>query len=248
MTRRISSSRPITGSSLPLARQLGQIAAVLLERLVGALGFCDVTRCDPRTEVSAWRIASFVAPYFWRTRAAVAVRPLSARWRAAGVGAEVLVLQAVCLGLRGGGDLAAGADGPAATRRARWDFFRQLRANLRGHAAGIAIQLAQISGRSPLLLDERQQQVLGGDLRVSLAIRQLLRADDRLLGFLGVFLTIMAVGVGSADLGRPRQVPATLRVASLRRLARAAGAAALVLTSTVNREPPTVNRLLLTGV
>ena len=44
MTRRISSSRPMTGSSLPRARLGGQVAAVLLERLVGALG---VRRGDP---------------------------------------------------------------------------------------------------------------------------------------------------------------------------------------------------------
>ena len=38
MTRRISSSRPMTGSSLPLRGELGEVAAVLLERLVGRLG------------------------------------------------------------------------------------------------------------------------------------------------------------------------------------------------------------------
>ncbi len=37
ITRRISSSRPITGSSLPLRASCGQVAAVLLQRLVGAL-------------------------------------------------------------------------------------------------------------------------------------------------------------------------------------------------------------------
>jgi hypothetical protein len=34
MTRRISSSRPMTGSSLPLRAVLGQVAAILGERLV----------------------------------------------------------------------------------------------------------------------------------------------------------------------------------------------------------------------
>ena len=38
MTRRISSSRPITGSSLPWRRQLRQIAAVFFERFVGGFG------------------------------------------------------------------------------------------------------------------------------------------------------------------------------------------------------------------
>ena len=38
ITRRISSSRPMTGSSLPSSADLGQVAAELLERLVGLLG------------------------------------------------------------------------------------------------------------------------------------------------------------------------------------------------------------------
>ena len=38
MTRRISSSRPMTGSSLPARAGLGQVAGVLLERLVLGLG------------------------------------------------------------------------------------------------------------------------------------------------------------------------------------------------------------------
>ena len=37
ITRRISSSRPITGSSLPCARQLGQVAAVAFQRFVSGL-------------------------------------------------------------------------------------------------------------------------------------------------------------------------------------------------------------------
>ena len=38
ITRRISSSRPMTGSSFPDSRERGQVAPVLLERLVRALG------------------------------------------------------------------------------------------------------------------------------------------------------------------------------------------------------------------
>ena len=49
MTRRISSSRPMTGSSLPGPGLLGQVAAVLLERLVRALRASrEVTRWPPR--------------------------------------------------------------------------------------------------------------------------------------------------------------------------------------------------------
>ena len=47
MTRRISSSRPMTGSMLALARVLGEVAAVLLERLVLLFGVVarDAMRC-----------------------------------------------------------------------------------------------------------------------------------------------------------------------------------------------------------
>ena len=42
ITRRISASRPMTGSSLPSRGQCGQIAAVLFQRAIAALG-CGVT-------------------------------------------------------------------------------------------------------------------------------------------------------------------------------------------------------------
>ena len=38
IVRRISSSRPITGSSLPCARLLGEVARVFLQRVVALLG------------------------------------------------------------------------------------------------------------------------------------------------------------------------------------------------------------------
>ena len=38
MVRRISSSRPMTGSSLPFARRLGEVARIFLERVVAVLG------------------------------------------------------------------------------------------------------------------------------------------------------------------------------------------------------------------
>ena len=56
MVRRISSSRPITGSSLPSRRRLGEVARVFLQRVVGVLGRGDVggaalaERVDRRVE------------------------------------------------------------------------------------------------------------------------------------------------------------------------------------------------------
>ena len=52
ITRRISSSRPMTGSSCPLRASRDQVAPVLLERLVRRLGIVElVTRWLPRTSV-----------------------------------------------------------------------------------------------------------------------------------------------------------------------------------------------------
>ena len=45
--RRISSSRPITGSSLPVLRGLGQVAGVFLQRVILILGARRVRRCGP---------------------------------------------------------------------------------------------------------------------------------------------------------------------------------------------------------
>ena len=47
MARRISSSRPITGSSLPVARRLGQVARVFLQRVVALLGRLRCRPCGP---------------------------------------------------------------------------------------------------------------------------------------------------------------------------------------------------------
>ena len=71
MTRRISSSRPMTGSSLPCARLARQVAAVLLERLVGALRVLATSRAGRRGPAgSACRICSRLAPAVSRMRCA----------------------------------------------------------------------------------------------------------------------------------------------------------------------------------
>ena len=86
---------------LALLRELGQVAAVALERLVGAFGVLvgDALRL-PRTLVSASKIASRVRPRCCSSRAA-GERPVS---RGDGdeevLGADELVLQPLGLGLR----------------------------------------------------------------------------------------------------------------------------------------------------
>ena len=90
---------------LALARQLRQIAAVALERLVGALGVLGRSRAASRGRSSApARIASRVTPRCFRSCAA-GERPLSSAMRDEQVlGADELVLQAVGFGLRLVGD------------------------------------------------------------------------------------------------------------------------------------------------
>ena len=64
MTRRISTSRPITGSSLPRRASSVRSRAYCSSARNVDSGFCEVTRWLPRTDVSACRIASREAP--WR--------------------------------------------------------------------------------------------------------------------------------------------------------------------------------------
>ena len=81
MTRRISASRPITGSSLP-SSALGEVAADSARAPgTGSSGFWSVTRWEPRTSSRRRSRRSRVAP---AARSASPARPGGARARAAG--------------------------------------------------------------------------------------------------------------------------------------------------------------------
>ena len=62
MTRRISSSRPMTGSSLPCAAASVRSRPYFSRARNLSSGLSSVTRCEPRTSASALRSASRVAP------------------------------------------------------------------------------------------------------------------------------------------------------------------------------------------
>ena len=62
ITRRISSSRPITGSSLPRSARSVRSTAYLASASNAPSGDCDVTRCAPRTLRSAANRDSRVTP------------------------------------------------------------------------------------------------------------------------------------------------------------------------------------------
>ena len=80
------------------ARLGGEVAAVLLERLVRALRVREVTRWPPRTLWSALRIASRPAP--WRSSSACASPPASATPRSRCSVRDVVVAEAAGLVLR----------------------------------------------------------------------------------------------------------------------------------------------------
>ena len=76
MTRRISSSRPMTGSSLPARASAVRSRPYFSSAWYVPSGFGDVTRWPPRTLWSAWRMASLPAP--WRSSSAWPSPPTSA--------------------------------------------------------------------------------------------------------------------------------------------------------------------------
>ena len=73
---------------------------------------------------------------------------------------------------------------------ARGDLLSSAR-NSAATSAGSAFSLRDDLGHDALaLLDERQQQVLGQNLGMPLAVGELLCAEDRFLGFLGVLVDV----------------------------------------------------------
>ena len=81
ITRRISSSRPITGSSLPCSASSVRSRPKRSSAWYLSSGLGSVTRCGPRTSRSASRIASGVAPARCRMAADSACDPASASSR-----------------------------------------------------------------------------------------------------------------------------------------------------------------------
>ncbi len=81
ITRRISSSRPITGSSLPCSASSVRSRPKRSSAWYLSSGFGSVTRCGPRTCSSAASTASCVAPARWRIAAASPCEAASASSR-----------------------------------------------------------------------------------------------------------------------------------------------------------------------
>ena len=103
ITRRISSSRPITGSSLPCAAASVRSRPYFSSAWNLSSGFWSVTRCEPRTSASALSSSSRVAPC---ERSASPAPPGWADEREQQVlGRDVLVVELAHLVLGGAQDL-----------------------------------------------------------------------------------------------------------------------------------------------
>ena len=168
MTRRISSSRPMTGSSLPCSALLGQVAAELLERADSVLGGLvgDAVRAADLGD----RLRQAVLRGAGGAQRVARLGAVAGQREQQVLGRDVLVLELAHLALgvaqdpdelagRAGG-LAAGAD-RGQRRRARTCVSR-------AHGGGVGAELGE-HGRddAAVLLEQHDEQVLGRDLRVA---------------------------------------------------------------------------------
>ena len=152
---------------LALPGELGQVAAVAFERLVGAFGILarDALGAADRWSAPA-KIVSRVMPRCLSSCAAGERPAFDAIATQQMLGADVIVLQPLGFGLRQIGDeLAAAATGPAARRRRPAESCQQLARRARD-GRRVGVHLAQHFGHDAFaLLDERHEQVLRLDLR-----------------------------------------------------------------------------------
>ena len=151
MTRRTSSSRPITGSSLPLRASSVRSRPYFSSAWYLFSGFGSVTRWLPRTLVSASRIRSRVMPtLLQRRRRRGRGRVSAARPEQQVLGADVVVLHLLGVG-RGGVD-----DHAQARRQVRlgrrptsWAACRACRAARAPSASGSTDSLRSTAGTTP---------------------------------------------------------------------------------------------------
>ena len=164
MTRRISSSRPITGSSLPSSASAVRSRPNFSSASKVSSGFCEVTRCEPRTSSTASRSRSVL-----RERVAGGAGRGGQRDQQV-LGGDVLVAQLAGLALGGAQDVqqlagVGGLAGAGGDRREPVERVVDDAADLLGGGADLAQH-----GRDDALglLEQHREQVLGLDLRVML--------------------------------------------------------------------------------
>jgi hypothetical protein len=178
------------GIQLALARQVGEVPAVAGERLVGRLRILR-----RHALVAAHHRQRFEDLVLRRAEPLQQLRGggapgLRGERHQEMLGADVLVLQPLRFRLGGVGDQFDSRREPqvGAVRLGR---RCEQRPRVPRHGGGIEIELAQHRGDNPaLLLDERDEQVLGRDLRVAQLTGKILRADDGFLRLFGEFVDV----------------------------------------------------------
>ena len=176
---------------LVLAGEIGQIAAVALERLIGALGVLagDALRPAHRRQRLQDRVAGDTA---------LLEQPRRRGFPALGgnrdeemLGADVLVLEPLGFRLGRVGDRAEARRQRRLRPALRARQLRQLLPDRRGERRRVGVHLARdLRHDAVALLDEREEEVLGHELGMSVAIGELLGAEDRLLGLFRVFVDV----------------------------------------------------------
>jgi hypothetical protein len=179
MTRRISSSRPMTGSILPSAAAAGEVLAVLLERgelLLGVL---------VGDAVAAAHVAQDAEQLLAADAEAVVHRQQQVLDR------DVVVLQVLAVLLGALGDVVELA---RQTRFGAADRARQLvdggLGSVADHAGGLAELRQHGHHHGPLLAGEGHQEVVGCELGIVLRLRGVDGRGERLLGLDGPLLRI----------------------------------------------------------
>ncbi len=177
---------------LASARQLGEVAAVALERLIRALGV--LARHALRSAHAGQRREDLVAreAALGQQRAA-GERPVSdAIADEQMLGADVLVLQPLGFRLREIGDeLEAAATGPAASRRTPAESSPGARAPPGAICAGSADIFRSTSGTMPSRCSTSATSRCSGSICAWLdLLGELLRGEDGFLGFFGVLVDV----------------------------------------------------------
>ncbi len=185
MTRRISSSRPMTGSIFPCRASAVRSRPYLSSAWNLASGFSSVTRWLPRNSASALSTASRFRPclakIFFSDEPATVHQAEQQMF-----GADVIVLELGRLGLRGIERLSQIAAGVGVARALdlvpAGEFGLQIRFQP-GDRHTDAFQ--QIGNEAVALADEREREMFAVDFLMRIIAGEALRLRQRLLRFLG---------------------------------------------------------------
>ena len=183
MTRRISSSRPMTGSSLPARASAVRSRPYFSSAWYVPSGFGEVTRWPPRTDWRAVSSCSLPAP--WRSRSFWPSPPTSATPRSrCSVEVYSSPRRRASSCARSMTRLARGSSvSEPPWIRAR---FARIAASSPRNAGQVDAEAAErLGGHAVIGLDERGQDVLGVEHGALEPLRELLGGDDGLLGLLG---------------------------------------------------------------